>query len=129
VGEASVDMSTMPQKNREPPDPAAARQIGLTLERHGEAWVLVVVGEVDTFTAPLLDHDLVEALAERPSLLVVDLSEVEFFGSAGLAVLLDAQQRFGSDTALRVVARRTVLRPIQLTGMDTVLSVHPARMR
>lgn len=120
-------MSTMPQKNREPPDPAAARQIGLTLERHGEAWVLVVVGEVDTFTAPLLDHNLVEALAEGPNLVVVDLSEVEFFGSAGLAVLLNAQKRFG--TALQVVARRTVLRPIQLTGMDTVLSVHPARMR
>lgn len=109
-------------------DPGATRLIDLTLERHDQAWVLAVVGDLDMVTAPLLSRDLASALARASGPVVVDLSEVSFLGSAGLAVLLDAHQRARSNTTLRVVAtQRVVLRPIQITGMDAVLAVYPSR--
>ena len=48
---------------------------------------VTVVGEVDTFTAPVLRSTLDSQLEQSPRELVIDLSGVQFLGSAGLAVL------------------------------------------
>ncbi|MGH3585407.1 MAG: STAS domain-containing protein, partial [Pseudonocardia sp.] len=58
---------------------------------HGsDARVMHVVGEIDTLTAPVLRSRLDEQVA-AVSLLVLDLSDVTFLGSAGLAVLVAAK--------------------------------------
>ena len=49
---------------------------------------VTVVGEVDTFTAPVLRSTLDGQLEQQPGELVIDLSGVQFLGSAGLAVLV-----------------------------------------
>lgn len=92
---------------------------------HGErASVLHVVGEIDTLTAPLLRAQL-EGLVPDVPLLVLDLSEVTFLGSAGLAVLVvakeDAEYR---EHRLRVVpGSRTVVRALQATGLLAVFDI------
>ncbi|WP_410641368.1 hypothetical protein [Amycolatopsis sp. lyj-346] len=48
-----------------------------------------------------------------------------FLASAGLHVLLDAQQNAAGQTRLRVVATGAALRSITLTALDEVLTVHP----
>jgi anti-anti-sigma factor len=48
---------------------------------------------VDYLTANDWHDAIAEGLAQQPRRLVVDLGEVEFFGSPGLAVLVQARFR------------------------------------
>lgn len=100
----------------------------VAVEEHGQAVVLAVAGEVDLLTAPQLQEALTLALENRPKTLVVDLSKVEFMGSAGLAALVGAHQSAGEHTRLRVVAATTAtLRPLQVTDLDKEINVYPSR--
>ncbi|HEU5471589.1 MAG TPA: STAS domain-containing protein [Actinophytocola sp.] len=81
--------------------------------------VLHVAGELDLFTAPVVDSHIVKQLTDHPQAhLVLDLTEVTFFGSAGLATLVRAAESAeDQDVALQLVAEsQIVLRPLQVTG-------------
>jgi anti-sigma B factor antagonist len=92
--------------------------------------VLAVDGELDTLTAPRLATDLTAvldtALADGAAV-VVDLSDVTFLASNGLAVLVDGALR--ARTAARrlqlVTASRAVTRPLEVTGADVLFDTHP----
>jgi anti-sigma B factor antagonist len=92
---------------------------------HGEdARVVHVVGEIDTLTAPVLRAQLDEHLP-AVQLLVLDMSQVTFLGSAGLAVLVaakdDADRR---RNRLRLVCgSRIVTRALEATGLLTLFDV------
>lgn len=97
----------------------------MTSDRVHGCLVLSVVGEVDAFTAPLL-RAAVSAGIDENGLVVVDLTKVSFLGSAGLAMLVDAvRDAKQHDTSLRIVVgyTRSVVRPLEVTGLDTVLPV------
>lgn len=91
--------------------------------------VLEVDGEIDTLTAPRLEADLVSALdaaqAEHTSV-IVDLTNVTFLASSGLAVLIyGARRASASGRRLHVVAAtRSVARPMTVTGADTLFDTH-----
>jgi anti-sigma B factor antagonist len=88
------------------------------------ALIVTVAGEIDVRTAPEVTAATQRALAERPATIVVDLSEVTFLGSAGLSVLLAAHRRAAPHSRVHIVAtKRTVLRPIQLTGLEQELAL------
>jgi anti-sigma B factor antagonist len=92
------------------------------------ALVVEVAGELDILTAPRLLDALRALLRERSPVLVVDLSAVEFMGSAGLFVLAETHRDAGTHTSLRIVAPgRVTLRPLQVTGLDTVLNLYRSR--
>jgi len=84
-----------------------------------------VVGEVDTFTAPVLRSSLDSQLEQSPRELVIDLSGVQFLGSAGLAVLVETQKAARSrDVALRLIATtRAVTRPLEVTGLIDLFTI------
>ncbi|MCS7482962.1 STAS domain-containing protein [Umezawaea endophytica] len=89
-----------------------------------QAVVLVVAGEVDLDTAPILHRALESAVVVNPPLVVVDLSAVRLLACAGLSVLTAAHHEVGGRTCLRVVADgRAARRPLLLTGMDKCLDV------
>jgi anti-sigma B factor antagonist len=108
------------------------RLLTVSTSERSEAVIVVVVGEVDISTVPRLRtvvHEAVERLGGRP--LVVDLTGVEFLGSAGLHVLAEtaaAAGRRAAPSPLRVAVRHggPVMRPIELSGLDTILSVYPS---
>lgn len=50
-------------------------------------------GEIDIFTSAALRRQLLNTLRRSTSLLVIDLSEVSFCDSSGLAVLVGIQRR------------------------------------
>jgi anti-sigma B factor antagonist len=84
-----------------------------------------VDGEVDGYTAPLLEACLDAQLA-RPGLrmLVVDLERVGFLGSAGVAVLVRAQRRCVAQRTrlvLRSPREGIVRRALQITGAADLL--------
>jgi anti-sigma B factor antagonist len=92
---------------------------------HGErARVVHVVGEIDTLTAPVLRTRLDEHLAEV-ELLVLDLSQVTFLGSAGLAALVAARDEADRyDHRLRLVpGSRIVVRALEATGLLTLFDL------
>lgn len=98
-----------------------ARVVRAQLRRLDAAAVLTVGGEVDAASAPQLRTAIDNALSDQPPVLVVDLSGVRFFGSAGLSVLLAGMKATGG--GLRVVASPQVRRPIEVTGLGSVLHV------
>ena len=83
-----------------------------------------VAGEVDTFTAPTLRSALDAELERRPPELVLDLREVRFLGSAGLAVLVETKKSAGAcDVVLRLIATRPVTRPLEVTGLVAMFTI------
>ena len=100
--------------------------ITLSTSTDSEGTVTVtVVGEVDTFTAPVLRASLDTQLEQQPSELVIDLCGVQFLGSAGLAVLVETQKSARSrDVGLRLVANtRAVTRPLEVTGLIDLFTI------
>jgi anti-sigma B factor antagonist len=90
-----------------------------------QAVVLSVSGEVDMLSAPRLAEAIHTALAASPAALIVDLSKVDFLASAGMTVLLTAQDEVVPPTRFAVVAHGAATsRPIQLTKLDSVLPLY-----
>jgi anti-anti-sigma factor len=96
-----------------------------------EAVVVQAKGEVDSSTAGNLTAQLAAALQQAGSqasrLLIIDLQAVTYFGSAGLNAVLECH-RHGLDagTSVRLVADNgLVVRPIEVTNLDTVLELYP----
>jgi anti-sigma B factor antagonist len=100
--------------------------LGITIEQARPDVVVVSLrGDLDLLTAPVLHERLWPLLGQADRALVVDLSDVGFLGSAGLAELAAAH-----DTATRkgvrivVVANaRAVLRPLEITGLHTMFEI------
>ncbi|HKS45671.1 MAG TPA: STAS domain-containing protein [Amycolatopsis sp.] len=98
----------------------------LRVRRDGPDTTVSVHGEVDLLTAPRLLAVLTEQL-HAATLLVVDVSEVDFFGAAGLDTLVEIAHRAGQrDVSLRLVAGAHVCRLLRLTGLDETLRIHDA---
>jgi anti-sigma B factor antagonist len=90
--------------------------------------VLSVAGDLDMLTAPRLAQALDELLSREPRTIVVDLSEVSFLGSAGLAAIVTAHERAASHEVLRIVAQpRETRRTFTMTGLDDLLALYPTR--
>jgi len=98
----------------------AALEIGTHLS--GTTVVVHAVGEVDMSSAPTLRNAVLTACAavHGPASLVVDLTGVDFFGSSGISVLMEAQQQC---QALRVVTSQAALRTLQIAGLAEVLDI------
>ena len=84
--------------------------------------VVSVSGSVDMLTAPGLAEAIDTALAKKPSGLIVDLSKVEFLGSAGISVLMKTRDTLGETTQFCVVADGPAThRPLTLLGINELM--------
>ncbi len=91
----------------------------------GQLIVVPVSGNVDMLSAPQLADALESALAKNPNGLVVDLSRVEFLGSAGISVLMAAHGKMADPDRFAVVADGPAThRPLTLLGLNEVISLH-----
>ena len=95
-----------------------------------EKWVERVAivgasGELDMLTAPQLRDAVQSALGQDPSGLIVDLTEVDFLGSAGMQVLMEAHnQTGGTETRFAVVADGSATsRPLKITGIADLIDM------
>lgn len=89
---------------------------------------LRVAGELDLATAEELDHTLAEALSSNDSV-VLDLSEVTFIDSTGLAAIITAVNRASGSGAVLQIATPLPDQPyrlLELTGVMARLSFTPA---
>jgi len=94
--------------------------------------VVQVIGEVDAYTAPLLQLCLDSQATQRGLReLVVDLEQVTVLGAAGVTVLAQAHQRCrmrGARLVIRTGGRRNSLRPLQLARLADAVAVDPAEV-
>jgi anti-sigma B factor antagonist len=97
-----------------------------TVDSGTGATVLTLTGEVDMLTAPVLRQGIDEQFSADLAPIIVDLSRVEFFGSTALDVMVKTQQRASAEGRdfLLVAGTRVVRRPLEVTGLDAVLSVY-----
>jgi anti-sigma B factor antagonist len=88
------------------------------------AWLVSVSGELDLYTAPRLQEELLELPGER-TWLVVDLLRVTFLDSAGLSLLTTAARRLRYDGGgiVLAVADLNIERVLRLTGLDRYFEV------
>ncbi|MBO0678635.1 STAS domain-containing protein [Mycolicibacterium sp. S2-37] len=76
-------------------------------------------------TGPKFHAAVRSALAERPQILVVDLSGVTFLAAAGLHVLDVARTEAGDTVMFAVVADGpATVRPIEITGLDGIVDLY-----
>ncbi|MEU5182312.1 STAS domain-containing protein [Streptomyces longwoodensis] len=88
--------------------------------------IAMVAGDVDLHTADTLRRDASTLIEGGCPQLVLDLSRVGFFDSAGLSALIGlwhAAQAQGGALGLAEVPDR-LMRMLTLTGLDTILTVH-----
>jgi anti-sigma B factor antagonist len=93
-----------------------------------QALVVTVAGEIDVLTVPRLRAAVAAGFDQlhEGEVLVIDLTDVTFLGSPGLAALVDVTQAARQRREpLRIVVDHTrpVIRPIELTGLDDLLAL------
>jgi anti-sigma B factor antagonist len=103
-------------------------ELGVTLERFdARSALLSIEGEIDTLTADDLEQGIEQLLAAPSDLLVVDLTDVTFLASSGLAVLIRAAHKAGVRRLRLVAAARAVRRPLEITGSDQLFDLYTDR--
>ena len=92
--------------------------------------MLTVAGDIDMVTAPQLRVHVDAVLLRRPPAFIIDLSHVEFLGSAGIGVLVQVHNS-DRDMSYAVVARGPATsRPLHLLGLDKMFPmIEPAAAR
>jgi anti-sigma B factor antagonist len=87
--------------------------------------VVAACGELDMLTAPQLRDAVQSALSKAPAGLIVDLTQVDFLGSAGMQVLMEAHnQTSGTQTRFAVVAEGSATsRPLKITGIADLIDL------
>jgi anti-sigma B factor antagonist len=88
--------------------------------------VVGVTGVVDMLTAPDLEKAITEAAKSSPTAVVVDMTAVEFLASAGMGVLIAAQDELAPAIRFAVVADGPATsRPLKLVGVTDVVDLYP----
>jgi anti-sigma B factor antagonist len=99
-------------------------EFSVAMHAEGPAQVVVVRGEVDLATADIVRGELRSA-AERADIVVLDLREVDFMDTQGLAVVIEAQQAAAEDGRRFVITRAPdrVHRLFDMIGLTPRLTI------
>jgi anti-sigma B factor antagonist len=89
--------------------------------------VLPLEGEIDLHVSPGVAQSLAGVAAKRPAHIVVDLTEVTFVDSSGLAVLIHGMQDVqGYGGKFAIVGLQENIRPIfEIARLDQVFQIFP----
>jgi anti-sigma B factor antagonist len=85
--------------------------------------LVAIHGDVDLKTARLFRGALDEAAQDGKSRLIVDMSEVPFMDSSGLAALIGAQKALRETTQMVVVCPDNLRRIFEVTRLDSIVSI------
>jgi anti-sigma B factor antagonist len=96
----------------------------------GDLAVLAMGGELDYEVSPQLRARLVDAIKAGKRRLVLDLSEVTFIDSTAIGVLAGTLARLddvGGGSLAVVCTHEKVLQIFEITGLDSVITLHRSR--
>lgn len=108
----------------------ANRLLRLRLQHYPAVGITVVVvdGELDLLTSPLLEQCLRDQLVAGPAHLILDVESVRFLGASGLSWLLGARElvgAHGSQLHLAGLITSVVERAVETTGLLGLFSTYP----
>jgi anti-sigma B factor antagonist len=89
--------------------------------------ILPLKGEIDLHVSPSVTASLNQMIEKKPERLVVDLSEVTYIDSAGLAALIEAMQKvegYGGKFLLAGL-QETVRSIFEISRLDQVFQIFP----
>ena len=105
---------------------AGGRESAVTgVDRRQGAVVLTLAGELDLYNAEEVRGALLDACADEPKVLVVDLEDVRFIDSTALGVLIEARSRMADHSGFRLAAPGLeTRRALEVSGLDRHFLVH-----
>ena len=101
---------------------------GCTVEERavGDLTVLALSGTLDGLTAPEFEARIAAAAERSPAIVVIDLSDVDFLGSAGMGALVTAHADLTPAIRFVIVADGPATsRPLKLIGIADVIDIFP----
>jgi anti-sigma B factor antagonist len=105
---------------------SAADPITTSVAHRERITVVSVGGEIDLSTAAAFEAAITAAVEGDLPGLVIELTGVTFMASVGLRILVATHGKVSKSTQVAVVANSPAAsRPIQLTGLDEVISLYP----
>lgn len=91
--------------------------------REGNQLTFVLVGELNTVTAPELDAVL-EREVKGDDKVIFDMTDLIYITSAGLRVLLACDKMTGEQGSVTLRGVRDEIREVlEITGFDTILTI------
>jgi anti-anti-sigma factor len=99
----------------------------LTLELRADVQVAFIAGEVDVSNAGSLESEIADSVANTADGLVLDLTETEYFDSAGIRMLFELRGRLtGRRQSLHVVvpSEALILGALLVTEVDQLVPIH-----
>jgi anti-sigma B factor antagonist len=100
-------------------------ELKVSTRSQGDHAIMSVTGEIDLYTAPGLQKELMTALGGDQVKLIVDMSGVDFCDSTGMNVLLAAHRyarEHGGELQLASPGSAT-RKVLQVTGLESVFTV------
>lgn len=95
--------------------------------RQSRSNVLPLKGEIDLHVSPSVTTSLNQMIEKKPERFVVDLSDVSYIDSAGLAALIEAMQKvegYGGKFMLAGL-QETVRSIFEISRLDQVFQIFP----
>lgn len=101
-------------------------EISIATRVEREATVVRLTGDLDVITAPRVRERLSDLIRRGHYDLVVDLNEVSFLDSTGLAVLVNTLKRARAhDGSVRVVCTsEAIVQLLRITGLTRTFTIH-----
>lgn len=98
--------------------------LGIRVARDDGRCVIALEGEMDLSNSSLAEMAVREAVAEAPARIVVDMRELSFIDSTGIALLVHLLHEDDGADRLRFLPSRfqEVTRVLRLTGVDERLT-------
>ena len=98
-----------------------------TTPRQSHSNVVPLKGEIDLHVSQTVTAELSDLIGKKPERLVVDLSEVSYIDSAGLAALIQAMQKVEADGGKFMLAglQETVRSIFEISRLDQVFQIFP----
>lgn len=88
--------------------------------------VITLEGEVDVYTAPQLKQQMITLLEAGTKQMLIDLTQVEYFDSTALGVLIGGLKRMRErDGNLALVCPSPRIRRVfEITGLDKIFDIY-----
>jgi len=96
---------------------------GVDVDQRAECVVVRISGELDMATADTFGDAVAGIVSSTPHV-VLDLSECTFVDSSGLRVVASTVKQ--AERVSIVASEPAVLRVLEITAVDTMVSVHPS---
>ena len=95
----------------------------MEIKRRGQETTIKIEGRLDTTTAPALDKTVMEDLGDTKDL-ILDVKGLEYVSSAGLRVLLGAQQKMEEIGSMKLInVCEGVMDVFEMTGFADILVI------